>query len=111
MCVWQPERKTGSEEEDQPALRVTVRLSPPRLGRVQVDLTSKRSGSLTCRLGAENPAAARLLARHAEVLAEAFAKSGWPSCEVTCRPRSEWPPLWPGGETLSTPRACVDRFV
>ena len=111
MRVWQPERKTGSEEQDESALRVTVRLSPPRLGRVQADLTGKLSGSLTCRLGAENASAARLLARHAEVLAEAFVKSGWPSCEVTCRPQSEWPPLWPGGEALTTPRACVDQFV
>ena len=115
MRLWQPERDVGAEAddnaEDGTALRVTVRLSPPRLGRVQADLTGRLAGSLTCRLGAEKPAAARLLARHSEALAEAFAKSGWPSCEVLCRPQSEWPPLWPGGEILTTPRACVDRHV
>ena len=115
MRLWQPERNTDTgsdgEAEEGQALRVTVRLSPPRLGRVQADLTGRLAGSLTCRLGAEKPAAARLLARHSEALADAFAKSGWPSCEVTCRPQSEWPPLWPGGESFTTPRACVDRHV
>ena len=111
MRVWQPEQEVGGENEDEPVLRVTVRLSPPRLGRVQVDLSGRLAGRLTCRLGAENASAARLLSRHAESLADAFAKSGWPSCEVTCRPQSEWPPLWPGGETFTTPRTCVDRFV
>ena len=115
MRLWQPERDMGGETEDDaeagPPLRVTVRLSPPRLGRVQADLTGRLAGSLTCRLGAEKPAAARLFARHSEALAEAFAQSGWPSCEVTCRPQTEWPPLWPGGEAFTTPRACVDRFV
>ena len=113
MRLWQPDRDTGNgdEAEDGHALRVTVRLSPPRLGRVQADLTGRRAGSLTCRLGAENPAAARLLARHSEALAEAFAQSGWPTCEVTCRPQSEWPPLWPGAEAFTTPRARVDQHV
>ena len=111
MRVWLPEREAGGESEDGPVLRVTVRLTPPRLGRVQADLTGRQSGSLTCRLGAEKPSAARLLARHAEALAASFGGAGWPSCEVTCRPQSQWPPLWPGGEASATPRACVDRHV
>ncbi len=112
MRVWQPERRAGEDEAaDGPALRVTVRLSPPRLGRVQAELSGSLAGSLTCRLGAEKVSAARLLARHSEALALALSQSGWPSCEITCRPQSEWPPLWPGGEAFTTPRACVDRFV
>jgi hypothetical protein len=108
--VWLPERAVGGEE-DEPVLRVTVRLSPPRLGRVQADLTGRLTGSLSCRLGAEKASAARLLGRHAGALTAAFDRAGWPSCEVVCRPQSEWPPLWPGGETITTPRACVDRHV
>ena len=111
MRVWQPEQKEGGENEDEPVLRVIVRLSPPKLGRVQADLSGRLAGRLTCRLGTEKASAARLLARHSSALAEAFSQSGWPSCEVTCRPQSEWPPLWPGGETFATPRASVDWHV
>jgi len=107
--VWLPTRDT--ETGDEAPLRVTVRLTPPRLGRVQIDLTGRLAGSLICRLGAEKASSARLLGRHAEALAAAFGRSGWPSCEVVCRPQSEWPPLWPGGETFTTPRTSVDRHV
>jgi hypothetical protein len=109
--VWLPERDAGEEAGEEPVLRVTVRLTPPRLGRVQADLTGKLIGSLSCRLGAEKASAARLLGRHTEALVEAFGKAGWPSCEVVCRPQSEWPPLWPGGEAFTTPRTSVDRHV
>ena len=111
MRVWQPEQEAGGENEDEPVLRVIVRLSPPKLGRVQVDLSGRLAGRLTCRLGTEKASAARLLGRHAESLTEAFGRAGWPTCEVTCRPQSKWPPLWPGGEAFTTPRACVDRHV
>ncbi len=109
--VWLPERDAGAGAEDEPVLRLTVRLTPPRLGRVQVDLAGGVAGSLSCRLGAEKASAARLLGRHAEALAASFNQAGWPSCEVVCRPQSEWPPLWHGGETFTTPRTCVDRHV
>lgn len=115
MRLWQPKQEAGAGAEDDagggPALRVTVRLSPPRLGRVQADLTGRLAGRLTCRLGAEKVSAARLLARHSEALTEAFSQAGWPACEVTCRPQHDWPPLWPGGEAFTAPRACVDRHV
>ena len=104
MRVWLPERDAGGESEDGPVLRVTVRLTPPRLGRVQADLTGRLTGSLSCRLGAEKASAARLLGRHTEALAGAFSQAGWSSCHVVCRPQSEWPPLWSGGETFTTPR-------
>lgn len=109
--VWLPDREAAGENEDDPVLRVTLRLTPPRLGRVQADLTGALTGSLNCRLGAEKPSAARLLGRHIEALLEAFRRAGWPSCEVVCRPQSEWPPLWHGGATWTTPRTCVDRHV
>lgn len=109
--LWLPKHGAGEEAEGDPVLRVTVRLTPPRLGRVQVDLTGRLAGSLSCRLGAERVSAARLLGRHTEALAEAFGRAGWPSCDVVCRPQSEWPPLWPGGETFTTPRTSVDRHV
>ncbi len=106
-----PERDANEEAEDGPILRVTLRLAPPRLGRVQADLTGKLTGSLNCRLGAEQASAARLLGRHTEALAASFGRAGWPACEVVCRPQSEWPPLWPGGEAFTTPRTSVDRHV
>ena len=109
--VWLPHRDAGGGAEDAPLLRVTLRVTPPRLGRVQADLTGKPAGSLSCRLGAEKASAARLLGRHTEALAASFGQAGWPACEVVCRPQSEWPPLWPGGETGATPRTSVDRHV
>jgi len=109
--MWLPTRDADEQAEDEPVLRVTVRLTPPRLGRVQADLTGRLAGSLICRLGAEKASSARLLGRHTEALAAAFDRAGWPSCEVICRPQSEWPPLWPGGETFTTPRTSVDRHV
>lgn len=111
MRVCPPERRADIADDDAVILQVTVRLTPPRLGRVQADLTGHSGGRLLCRLGAEKLSAARLLLRHADALAGALGPAGWPSCKVTCRPQSEWPPLWPGGETVTTPRACVDRFV
>jgi len=111
MRVLPPERGTNGDTEGDTVLRVTVRLTPPRLGRVQADLTGHAAGRLICRLGAEKPSAARLLARHSEALAGAFSQAGWPSCEVTCRPQSLWPPLWPGGEAFAVPRTRVDRHV
>lgn len=110
--VWVPGRKTEEEADENDAiLRVTLRLTPPRLGRVQADLTGRIAGSLICRLGTEKTSSARLLGRHTDLLAEAFSRAGWPSCEVACRPQTEWPPLWPGGDAVTTPRACVDRHV
>lgn len=109
--LWMPSHLPEDEEgEEEPLLRVTVRVSPPRLGRVQADLTGRLSGSLRCRLGAEK-ASARLLVRHTGLLAQAFSDAGWTTCDVCCRPQSEWPPLWPGGEAFTTPRTSVDRHV
>jgi hypothetical protein len=109
--VWLPGRETDGEAEDEPVLRVTLRLTPPRLGRVQADLTGRLAGSLSCRLGAEKASAARLLGRHADLLVDAFSRAGWSSCDVVCRAQAEWPPLWPGGEAFTTPRAYIDQLV
>lgn len=101
----------GERVEDEPLLRITVRVSPPRLGRVQADLLGRLTGTMSCRLGAEKGSAARLLSRHTGLLAQALSDAGWATCDVCCRPQSEWPPLWPGGEAFTTPRTSVDRHV
>ena len=111
MRVCPPERRADTPDDDAAILQVTVRLTPPRLGRVQADLTGYAGGRLLCRLGAEKLSATRLLLRHADALAGALGPAGWPSCEVTCRPQAHWPPLWPGGDAVTTPRACVDQHV
>ncbi len=106
-----PASPPEDESEEEPILRVTVRVSPPRLGRIQADLTGRLSGSLSCRLGVEKASAARLLVRHTGLLAQALSDAGWVTCDVCCRPQSEWPPLWPGGEAFTMPRTSVDRHV
>ncbi len=103
-----PHPEEGDEEAP---LRVTLRLCPPRLGRVQADLAGVRPGLLTCRFGAERAGTARLLARHAALLVHALGGAGWPECEASCRVQTEWPPLWPGGEAFQAPRARVDQHV
>ena len=112
-CLWLPQSEDSQESdgESERVLRVTVRVTPPRLGRVQVDLIGQLTGSLSCRLGVEKPAAARLLGRHTDLLAAALSEAGWTTCDVVCRPQTEWPPLWPGAEAFTTPRASVDWFV
>ena len=63
---------------DAPWLRATVRVATARLGRVQADLAGTLAGNLTCRLGAERPATARLLHRHSSTLAASLAAlTGW----------------------------------
>lgn len=114
MRLWSPRRRNEADEDEErepSRLRVTVRVTPSRLGRVQADLSGCIAGSLSCRLGVEKPAAQRLLARNTGTLAEALSAAGWPHCEVRCQAQSAWPPLWHGGDALSTPRTCVDRYV
>ncbi len=113
MQVWVPNRRADAEEEeaDAAALRVTVRVALPRLGRVQAELSGGMAGSLSCRLGVENAGTQRLLARHTGALAAALSDAGWQSCDVCCRLLPDWPPLWHGGEILTTPRSCVDQHV
>jgi hypothetical protein len=112
-CLWLPKREESEEnaEESESVLRVTVRVAPPRLGRVQIDLTGQLTGSLSCRLGAEKQAAVRLLGRHTDLLAVALSEAGWTTCDVICRHQADWGPLWPGAEAFTTPRTSVDWFV
>ena len=115
-CLWLPKREKDDEGEEkgtesEPVLRVTIRVTPPRLGRVQIDLTGQLTGSLNCRLGAEKQAAVRLLGRHTDQLATALSEAGWTTCDVLCRQQAEWGPLWPGSEAFTTPRTSVDWFV
>ena len=115
MRLWTPnslpDGRAHSETDAETDLRVTVRVAPPRLGRVQAELSGRLSGSLTCRLGVERAASQRLLARHTGQLAETLSDAGWACCQVTCRPQPEWPPLWHGGDSLLTPRRGVDHCV
>lgn len=107
--LWLSEKNKSAAEESE-VLRVTLRLNPPKLGRVQADLTGLLSGLLSCRFGAEKPSSVRLLSRYAGSLAEAFSGSGWETCDVTCHLQADWPPLYHGGAAAS-PRTCVDWHV
>lgn len=101
----------GEEIEEEEVLRVTLRLTPPKLGRVQIDLVGLLSGTLSCRLGAEKASSYRLLSKHTGSLAGALASAGWDLCDVTCRVQADWPPLYHGGAALAAPRTCVDRHI
>ena len=109
--MWQYEKDAGASEDSGEALRVTVRLHPPKLGRVQADLMGLLSGVLSCRLGAEKQSTVRLLTKYAGSLAEALSAAGWDSCDVTCRLQADWPPLCHGGSLFASPRTCVDWHV
>ena len=112
MRFWMPKTPKGGETDpESDVLRVTVRVAPPRLGRIQAELTGRLAGNLVCRLGVEKSSSQRLLSRHTSLLAETLTTAGWTSCEVLCRNQSEWPPLWHGGDALLTPRASVDHCV
>lgn len=104
-------RPQEDEDDEEAPLCVTLRLCPPRLGRVQAEIAGTRAALLTCRFGAERAATVRLLARHTALLVHALGGAGWPVCEVSCRMQTEWPPLWPGGEAFHAPRARVDQHV
>ena len=105
------EDAADEELEEDALLRVTVRLTPPKLGRVQADLVGLLSGTLSVRLGAEKPSSHRLLLKHAGSLAASLAASGWDLCDVTCRVQTDWPPLHHGGAALAAPRTCIDHHV
>jgi hypothetical protein len=110
--LWLRQSDTAEEElEEEEVLRVTLRLTPPKLGRVQIDLIGLLSGTLSCRLGAEKASSYRLLLKYVGSLAEALALAGWETCDVTCRVQSDWPPLYHGGAALAAPRTCVDHHI
>ena len=113
MQLWRHEKHEKDEgaAEDSEVLRVTVRLHPPKLGRVQADLTGLLSGVLSCRFGAEKPSSVRLLTKYAGSLAEALSAAGWEACDVACHLQADWPPLYHGGSVFASPRTCVDWHV
>ena len=110
LCQSEADADTDEELEDE-VLRVTLRLTPPKLGRVQADLIGLLSGTLSCRLGAEKASSYRLLLKYAGSLTEALAGARWETCDVTCRVQTDWPPLYHGGATLASPRICVDHHI
>ena len=103
--------ENDEEEQEEEVLRVTLRLSPPKLGRVQTDLVGLLSGTLSCRLGVETLSVQRLLLKHAGSLSASLSAAGWETCDVTCRVQSEWSPLHPGGAAFASPRTCVDHHI
>ncbi|MBV9852648.1 MAG: flagellar hook-length control protein FliK [Armatimonadetes bacterium] len=109
LWPWDDEKDADEMPPDTPFLRATLRLATARLGRVQADIAGTLAGTLTCRLGAERPATARLLQRRAGTLAAALAAlGGWRATDVQCGTKTDWPPLWHGGHALAGPRPCVD---
>ena len=109
MALGRSDEETDDLPGETPWLRATVRLATARLGRVQAELAGTLAGTLTCRLGAEKPATARLLQRNAATLAASLATlGGWRGSDVQCRVQTDWTPLWHGGETMTGPRPCVD---
>ncbi len=113
MHLWLCQSGEGEDvgEDEEEVLRVTLRVTPPKLGRMQMDLIGLLSGTLSCRLGAERGSSYRLLSKHAGSLAEALAEAGWDACDVTCRVQTDWPPLYHGGAALASPRTCVDHHI
>lgn len=103
------EEDLPEDGEDQTYLKATLRVATTRLGRVEAQLAGTLSGDLTCRFGAEEAATVRLIQRHTSKLAAALSATGWPSCQVHCQPKTDWTPLWHGGEALTAPRARVDQ--
>ena len=105
------EEKEDKEKEEDEVLRVTLRVSPPKLGRMQIDLVGLLSGTLSCRLGAERSASYRLLSKHMGSLSASLSAAGWDLCDVTCRMQTDWPPLHHGGAAIASPRTCVDHHI
>ncbi len=111
--LWLRQSTADEDEEikEDEVLRVTLRLTPPKMGRVQADLIGLLSGTLSCRLGAENAASCRLLSKYTAVLSASLAAAGWDACDVTCRVQTDWPPLYHGGAALAAPRTSVDHHI
>lgn len=109
LNIWRREQPPSDDEDDDaPSWRTAVRLATSRLGRIEAALGGTSFGALTCRIGAEKSSTVRLLLRSREKLARALTAAGWPGTQVSCQQKSEWPPLWFGGEALASPRACMD---
>lgn len=108
LCLWNREDNDEDETDDVFEFKATLRLATSRLGRIEIELVSLVSGLLTCRLGAEHAPTVRLIQRNGEKLAAALAALGWPQSRVSSHVKSEWKPLWHGGEALTAPRARVD---
>jgi len=109
LRLW-PRRNGNSASAEEEPLRATLRLETGKLGIVQTDL-SGNTDSLSCAFSAQRTATTRLLRRHVGQLAETLATLGWGSCAIQCQTRTEFPPLWPGGEKLNTPRLQRDWRV
>lgn len=109
MSVRRPDTPSEEDRDSEDAgWRTTIRLATSRLGRVEAELIGAPLGGLTCRLAAEQPATARLLERSREKLAASLASAGWPRCDVSCRTKADWTPLWHGGQALTAPRTRID---
>lgn len=111
LQVWSHDEKSAPAEDDdeKPYMQTIVRVSPPRLGMIETRLVGTRAGSLRCELAAEKPATYRLLRREAGDLARGLGEIGWEVRGMNIRHQQQFVPLWYGGDSVSAPRARLDR--
>jgi hypothetical protein len=110
MRLW-PKSEERSErwtDEEAYPIRATVRLTLNNLGRVQADIMGDLTGYLHCRLSAEKPAVLQLISRNTVQLSDLLARAGWTRNQIACEKRTDWSPLWTGGEALVKPRQRID---
>jgi flagellar hook-length control protein FliK len=102
---------TGSEEfgNSRLVLQTTIRLSPPRLGSIEVRLSGAQNADLNCQVLVEKPNAYRLLRRYAGELANGLSGAGWTVHDVNVGMAADFAPLWFGGAALKNPRNRVDK--
>ncbi len=103
------EARNNPDDGDRLVLQTVVRLSPPKLGLIEVRLQGKSDATLTCNILAERQITYRLLRRNYTDLADGLSNSGWHVTRVDVGLASEFEPLWYGGASLAHPRNRVDR--
>lgn len=111
LTPWDDSANVDDMPDDTAYLHATVRLTTTRLGLMEFALSGTLEGRLSCHVTCEKPATTRLFSRQTAELSHSLASLGWPASMITCATRTEWAPLWHGGEALVTPRACVDWRV
>jgi hypothetical protein len=101
----------GSEEfgESKLVLQTIIRLSPPKLGAIEVRLSGAHNATLNCQVLVERPNAYRLLRRYTGDLAGGLSGAGWNVKDVVVGMAPEFAPLWYGGAALNHPRSRVDK--
>jgi hypothetical protein len=111
--VKREEQRRGGKHhsDDDDVTLTTLRISPERLGQLEVRLAATESGAMRCDVRAAQLGTMRLMRRHAPDLADSLTAAGWQVQRVTVTQEKEFPPLWFGGEILAQPRSLLDRKV